>query len=866
MRERHTGAGTSPEGPSHSPSGSYTHNSSSLGIGTKASMPLSKASQQHQQVPSSSTHAVILEAYLAEQLHHHRLDRGRQRYPTPPWWLPGGLETDGDLLVRGATRHSSPSVLQRRAGDDDLTPHTMQAERGLGVEHRLPSPSTPAPPPPRLRARSARKGCPPRPRSPSVRLQAHLSTSSNKLQEADGGASPLPFVDPGAYRLGNAEAQSSRTGLGFRGACAPAHRLGRQSSQYSLLHGIFPTFPSADSMRPRGTLCGISSSTEAAPDSDTEAISGRTALSNVLATTAVSTCRLRVYQESVNHPSGFAVPRRGAGTAAPVEANWDGLAALPQTVADRHAIECAVNAVPGSLIYGASNHASASALAAYRQGVAAETGIDPVQLRHGPLSACYDRVRGGWRGPIVQRVDGGSGGGGASLTHTTTRVRVGVSRPSELYDPISGLPRKPNEVPAVYLQSIAAEAARGHFCTAPSVQGEVGRVVSYRHGDGGPHASMDAPADFSSAPTRRQTRSGAFAWADKLSGLAQQRRARATVRSAQLHSTHRITGLPLRPDERRLYWAEHAPLHTTSVRGLNAVLQGVGEAEEGLLVEGVGSRSSWAKRGGTGRGAPWAGANVVVCAEEETEVTLDHWCASTDESCGDNDGDDNNNEAWPAVAVERPRRRGSGGRGEFQTESAPLHHSRLPTRASEHSAFSYANSAVAAACARGSRRGAADASRVHVEGKNGLVDSHVYEDVTTDVENGARTRRPDHDGLSHHRTESGHRAGTPPMEQSRRTSPSRRSLSHDHPERNHHDEEDLLLYPPLLTPLLQEVDMRLRAHQLPSMAELWRWGVGDQEAILQIAGFRRAERQAILWELERMIRVSSTRCALSAAA
>lgn len=220
------------------------------------------------------------------------------------------------------------------------------------------------------------------------------------------------------------------------------------------------------------------------------------------------------------------------------------------------------------------------------------------------------------------------------------------------------------------------------------------------------------------------------------------------------------------------------------------------------------------------------------------------------------------------MAVERPRRRGSGGwwGGEFEADSAPLHHARLPSLAPEHSAFSYANSAVAAACAHGFRKGDADASRVHMEGKNGLVDSPVHEDVTTDVENGARTRRSDHDGLSHHRTASGHRTGTPSMGRSRRTSPPRHSHSHDHPERARHDDGGLLLYPPLLTPLLEEADMRLRVHRLPTMAELWRWGAGDQETILQIAGFRREERQTILWELERMIRISSTRRALSAAA
>lgn len=172
VRERHTAAAASPEGPLRNPSGSHMHSSSSVGISTKASMPLSKTSRQHRQVPSSSTHAVTPEACLAEQLHHHRLDRAGQRYPTPPWWLPGGIEADSDLLVRGSTHHFSRSMLQRRAGADDVTPHTGQAERGLGEEHRLPWPSTPAPPTLRSRARSAIKGCLPRPRSPSARLQA----------------------------------------------------------------------------------------------------------------------------------------------------------------------------------------------------------------------------------------------------------------------------------------------------------------------------------------------------------------------------------------------------------------------------------------------------------------------------------------------------------------------------------------------------------------------------------------------------------------------------------------------------------------------------------------------------------------------
>ncbi|CAC9489626.1 hypothetical_protein [Leishmania infantum] len=93
------------------------------------------------------------------------------------------------------------------------------------------------------------------------------------------------------------------------------------SSRYALFNGVFSTSPSVDSVRPRGTLCTTSSSMETASDSDTEAMPRRVVFNNVLATTAASTCRLRVYQESFNHPSGFAVPQRGAGKAVPVQAN-----------------------------------------------------------------------------------------------------------------------------------------------------------------------------------------------------------------------------------------------------------------------------------------------------------------------------------------------------------------------------------------------------------------------------------------------------------------------------------------------------------------------------------------------------------------
>ncbi|GET88748.1 hypothetical protein LtaPh_2311300 [Leishmania tarentolae] len=866
-RGRPKTAATSPEEPLHSPSGPYMYGSSSTGTGTGASTPFSKGSQQRRQGPSSVTQAAIPGVYEHERLHHHRPGRVERRHLTPrcPW--PGGAETSGDLM-RGTTHHSPPSMFQRRATADDVPPRTVQADRGLVEVHRLPTSSRSTPPPLRSRVCSPCKSCRPRPRSPSARSQVHLDTFSNTAQEADEGTSPLAFVDPGAYRIDHREAQTSRAVLGPCGTSASAHQLGRQSegmsSAHPLVDGVASTSLSLDSTQPQGTFHTISSSTQTTSDSDTEAMPQRTGLRNILANTTAPACRLRVYQESTNHPSGFAVPRRGAGTAAPVRINWNSLGALPQTAADRHAIERAAHAVPRSLIYGADNHASASALVAYRQGVAAETGIDPAQLRHGPLSTRYDRVKVEFGESIVEQAD--SGCGRPSLASTTTRLRVGASRPSELYDPISGLARKPNEVPSAYLQSIvAADAAQRHFGPTLSMQGDTATVVSYCPDDGVPHTSRDAPGNSSSVSTKRPIGGGAFAWTDKFSGLVRQRRMRATARSEQLHSTHRVTGLPLRSDERRLYWAEHAPLHTTSVRGLNAVLQGVGEAEEGLLGEGVDPRNEWGKGECTGRGASRVCTNVVVHAEDEAGVAVDHRHASTDARCCLDDGDGNDREAWPAGVMTRLHRWGGRESGGCQPGCAPLHHPRLLSGASKSSAFSFSNPALVATCPYDSHGGAADASRAHVEDTHGLVDSHVREDVTTDIENGARTRCSEHDGLSYHRAASDPYMGMPPMVHSGRTLPLQHSHSHEQSESGSRGDDHLFLYSPLLTPLLQEVDMRLRVHRLPTMVKLWRWGVGDQEAILQIAGFSQAERKTILWELERTIRVSSTGCALSAA-
>ncbi|CAJ1026128.1 hypothetical protein Q4I30_004088 [Leishmania utingensis] len=882
VRERHLAVAAAPTLPSRKPSGSPTHSASSNDIGTSASTPFAYTSLQHRKVPSPALYPVISEAYRDEQLHHHQSDGGGRRYLTPPWWWRGGLEEreEDSGLVRGVAHHFNPSMSQRRAGTGNLSLRTAQARRDHGEKRWLSSPSAPTSPPLRSRPPSASEERPSRPRSPLASSHARLYTSS-KLQEAEGDVSPLTFVEPGAYRFDDIELRITRSGDGPRDPCARAHQpvrqFGRMSSRYSLRHGSLPASPSMDLAQPRGPSSAASSS-KATPsgsartvttDSGTEATSQCTALSNVLATSSGSKFRLRVYQESSNHPSGFAVPQRGTGTAAPVQAARSGLAALPQTAADRCAIERATNAIPRSMIYGSSNHASALALVAYRQGVAAETGVDPAQLRQGPLSARYDRVRSGMREVVVEQAeDYGGGGDGASLMPTTTRLRVGALRTRELYDPVSGLARKPNEVPAAYLKSVvAAEAARKHLHVTSSLQAAAATAVPYRYDSVDSSASSDASGNPSVLLKRGQIKSRLSARVDTLSRLAQRRRQRANARAAQLHTTHGVTGLPLRPDERRLYWAEHAPLHAAPVRGLNAVLQGVGEAEEGLFFESAGTRGEWAERESSGKGASWSGTDVDMCREGDTEVTLDHPHASLEESSFDDDGADHEDEVRLAAGVAASHRQGRKGRGEFQVDSAPLRHARLSPHAVERRPFFSASPAMTGVSAHGSRGVAADASLAYMERLNGLVDSDADGGTTfTSVGDDMRTRWSGHDGRSHHRTVSGHHTGMPLAEQSRGTLPPRRSHPQDQPEYNRHGDEDLLLYPPLLTPLLQEVDACLRFHGLPTMAELWRWGVGDQEVILQAAGFKRVERQTILWELERMIRVSSTRCTVPSAA
>ncbi|KAG5501257.1 hypothetical protein JIQ42_06258 [Leishmania sp. Namibia] len=192
--------------------------------------------------------------------------------------------------------------------------------------------------------------------------------------------------------------------------------------------------------------------------------------------------------------------------------------------------------------------------------------------------------------------------------------------------------------------------------------------------------------------------------------------------------------------------------------------------------------------------------------------------------------------------------------------AAPL--SRLRPHGAEYGALS-SNPSVAAACANASRACGTDKGVGHVAGVHSLVDSGLHGGATfTGVGDGAQARCSGHEGRSHPWAAGGHRARAPSME----TPPPLRSHPSDRDECGRRENEDFFPYRPLLTPLLQEAKIRLRSHRLPAMAELWGWSVGDQAAILQVADFRRAGRRTILWELERIPRLTSTPCTVSAAA
>lgn len=522
--------------------------------------------------------------------------------------------------------------------------------------------------------------------------------------------------------------------------------------------------------------------------------------------------RLRVYAESATHPSGFAVPRRGAGLAAPGTApTW--LASLPKAVADRSAIARAARAAPPDLANGgaASSHASAAARMVYRRGVAEETGgVDPAAARLGPLRSRYDRVHTGWRADPSHSTNDIAADAGPQFTHTTTRLRCGATgggdgRPAGLYDPVSGLARKPTEVPAAYLQQAAAAVVQG----LPPAQVE-GRLRSSDERRGGPVRRLAWDFDASATAPPRSPASSCSSvtatWADTFGQLSHQRRQRAHTRFTHAQATHDKAGIPLPAEARRLYWAEHAPLHGAAVRGLNALLEGVGEAEEaGAAHVDTHPADSYF---GTARGPAAYAASYTDCESE----------------C-------------------------DGAAAEVTVRTTPPHARR--TTHTSGSADRHAGSGAsldatsAASHAHGTRSGAVTGRERRLDGANGLVNSRV--DGSSIASAGAL--RGPREGVHARRA-----SPPPPLPEPRVSSTAAPAATG----------ADVFRYPPLLTPLLLEVDACLRYNGLPRVLDMWRWGAVDQSIVLERAGFTRAERQTILWELERTIRVTSTRCSISA--
>ncbi|KEG05523.1 hypothetical protein DQ04_20951000, partial [Trypanosoma grayi] len=62
---------------------------------------------------------------------------------------------------------------------------------------------------------------------------------------------------------------------------------------------------------------------------------------------------------------------------------------------------------------------------------------------------------------------------------------------------------------------------------------------------------------------------------------------------------------------------------------------------------------------------------------------------------------------------------------------------------------------------------------------------------------------------------------------------------------------------PLLSPLLTEVDLRLRRQRLGALSDIWAASPAAMDRVLALAGFATAQRETILWEMQRMLRFSA---------
>ncbi|KPA83956.1 hypothetical protein ABB37_02107 [Leptomonas pyrrhocoris] len=832
-------------------------------------------------------------------------------YPTPPWWQ-RCAEGVGEAEERPEVRHGNvvgPAaphqrsdapllrVTHHRNSCRDENPH-MNTDRDDDYEDendaRRLSTAPPPPPPPRSRTRSVT----------SHRLSRTVSPSS--AQSAADDDSPLRFVDPAAYgppqhtshlpkctaQNGAGELQSAEARQRHQPAPSPGtSRLHRQSSQQDA-EATF--FFHRDASTASTSSAAMSTATSAAATSSAA---------------PTQTQRLRIFRESAAHPSGFPVPLRGAGTAAP-RTLYNGLALLPATVADRQAATRAATSGHAAVLYGTGNHPSTYDVQKYRHAVAAVTGVDPARLRAGVLSQCYMRVHSGW----TEVADEGGGEAGTRLQHTTTRLRLGLRgggapQRAELQDPISGLQRKPNEVSAAYLtKSIQEEkrvVGRVNDKSGDNRSASTSSSVAYVD-DGGDHPHHCPPPR-----PRAETAPG-----EGLNKLALERRTRANARPSLLRPTHAATGMLLTPDEKRLYWAEHAPLHHAAVRGLNALLQGVGEAESAYDAASVstGEQNTFT---GAASACGKGGRHTYVAAGRDArpfhkdryfippELDPPHHSSTTAIKRVANYSDaqslmhassrpqqrmeERTSRPLPHADVDRARaqlldalRQRRGRESTLMTSSilpaSYRRHSRSPVRGvrdeeecadvvatTEHENDVY----YGAATRRDGVESSFDVADDPVgERTMGLVDSYAVHDASgsslmaegTVLSEARKGRR---NGVWSAPSRTGDDRHIPKREASACPAagvPSRPIAAGDasRPSPPHHTAA--FLFPPMMTPLLHEVDECLRFHGLPVVGDMWQWNVTEQMALLRSAGFSAEECQTIAWELERMIRATSTTC------
>ncbi|KPI87435.1 hypothetical protein ABL78_3466 [Leptomonas seymouri] len=895
---------------SHLPTGSCTDRSAEF-IGDRLSTPtrltsLSPTRRRVSSTPSWPPRAVP-SPKLYEILAETSLVQASKRYPTPPWWqeaaeVVGEEEEETQVMRRNVGRpaaHMEAAAHHQKYGD---------ASAHVGCDYRSCRDV-------KLPIHNERKdevrvpSTPTRSRTCSVAAHRLSRTASpSPTHPATEGESPVRFAEVVT--------------------CGPLPCMPRLSS--GAMHN---TNDREQRLSPSAETSGINrkqqpSHTDSVFQLYGNASTGTTAPSTITTATArlahTSTQRLRINKESAAHPSGFSVPRRGPGEAAP-RTLYNGLAALPATAADHHAVGRAKTSGQASAIYGAGNHPSTYNVQEYRHGVAVVTGVDPARLREGILNQRYMRVHSGW----VEAVGERDSVAGTRLHHTTTRLRLGLRgggapRGLELHDPISGQSRKPNEVSTAYL----AKAVREGEHANARVQG---RDVGVRSAlIGGPVADGDGD---------RLSLTRCDQWEGQRS-LTLKRRVRANARPLALHATHDATGVPLSTEDRRLYWAEHAPLHHAAVRGLNALLQGVGEAEPDCESASISTRGeSEFFDGSSTRGRdmlqPHEAANFPAYpshndrhppkpardpqhhsdANSMGSAAIPHHAQRLGNTHARPSMSDAAREAGvaahlrsrslqtdvdPARAQLQDALRQRLGPGRPLTTSlilpAAYRRSVSPARtareelfdaadATEHENGVFHDCAIRRDWAEGCLSASGDAAG---DGTMGLVDSHMLHGTSGSslVEKTTSSdTRSNYDGyfeITPSHSDGGHH----PLKNTvtvRPAAAARRSFSRSTRHRVAADElpshgvrvpvkgvplaplqeHAAFIFPPMMTPLLQEVDECLRFHRLPVMRDIWQWKVADQTALLRSAGFSAAECQTITWELERMIRATSTMCTVA---